>query len=78
MMTQSEIIEARQLIRPILAGQLSLCGAVYAPVDPYAVHTERIRQALVAFDRLIQVAMSQATQGEHIGLAVSVPVVEEV
>jgi hypothetical protein len=56
-MSQSEIAEARQLIRPILAGQLSLYRAVYAPTD-HTAETERIRQALVEFDRLVQAALS--------------------
>lgn len=52
-MNQSEIIEAARLIRPILASQLSLFRATYAPTDPQAP-TEHIRQALETFDKLIR------------------------
>lgn len=58
-MSQSEIADANRLIRPILAGQLSLCRAVYAPSDEKAP-TEHIERVLDAFDRLIRAAQSVA------------------
>lgn len=61
-MSQSEIAEANRLIRPILASQLSLCRAVYAPTDPNAAHTDRLQQALSTFDRLVQVAQMSAQE----------------
>lgn len=60
-MSQSEIADANRLIRPILAGQLSLCRAVYAPSDEKAP-TEHIRQVLDAFDRLIRAAQQAQPQ----------------
>lgn len=57
-MTHTEITEAARLIRPILASQLSLCRAVYAPTDPNAAQTDSLQRALVTFDRLVQAAKS--------------------